>query len=128
MVADLLRVFAKSCAGRLPNKIVFYRDGVDEGQYQKVLDNEVNKIKNACRSPLFSAKERKFISKGMLLDVYGKQALPKLTFIVVKKRHNTRFFLYENGQTLNVQAGTVVDQDITHPSQFDFYLCSQAAM
>jgi len=46
----------------------------------------------------------------------------------VKKRHNTRFFLYENGQTLNVQAGTVVDQGITHPTQFDFYLCSQAAM
>jgi hypothetical protein len=50
MVADLLRVFQRTCGGRLPNKIVFYRDGVDEGQYQKVLDNEVTKIKNACRS------------------------------------------------------------------------------
>lgn len=50
MVADLLQVFTRTCGGRLPNKIVFYRDGVDEGQYQKVLDNEVNKIKNACRS------------------------------------------------------------------------------
>ncbi len=46
----------------------------------------------------------------------------------MKKRHNTRFFLYDGKQTMNVQAGTVVDQDITHPSQFDFYLCSQAAM
>ena len=50
MVSDLLRVFAESCGNRLPNKIVFYRDGVDEGQYQKVLDNEVTKIKAACRS------------------------------------------------------------------------------
>ena len=50
MVADLLRVFARTCGGRLPNKIVFYRDGVDEGHFQKVLDNEVNKIKHACRS------------------------------------------------------------------------------
>ncbi|CAF3760682.1 unnamed protein product [Rotaria socialis] len=110
MVADLLQVFARTCGGRLPNKIVFYRDGVDEGQYQKVLDNEVNKIKNACRI------------------VYGDRPLPKLTFIVVKKRHNTRFFLYDGKQTMNVQAGTVVDQDITHPFQFDFYLCSQAAI
>ena len=72
-------------------------------------------------------RRRIFIDRNSSV-VYGKQALPKLTFIVVKKRHNTRFFLYENGQTLNVEAGTVVDQDITHPSQFDFYLCSQAAM
>ena len=49
MVIDLLGVFAKSCGDRLPNKIVFYRDGVDEGQYQKVLDHEVTKIKNAFR-------------------------------------------------------------------------------
>ncbi|CAM4809194.1 unnamed protein product [Rotaria magnacalcarata] len=110
MVVDLLQVFSRTCDGRLPNKIVFYRDGVDEGQYQKVLDNEVNKIKNACRI------------------VYGDRPLPKLTFIVVKKRHNTRFFLYDGKQTMNVQAGTVIDQDITHPFQFDFYLCSQAAI
>ena len=62
------------------------------------------------------------------LGVYGSRPLPSITFIVVKKRHNTRFFLYENNQTLNVQPGTVIDQDITHPSQFDFYLCSQAAL
>jgi eukaryotic translation initiation factor 2C len=53
---------------------------------------------------------------------------PKLTFIVVKKRHNTRFFLYDGQTTKNVEAGTVVDQQITHPSQFDFFLCSQAAL
>ncbi|CAF4038167.1 unnamed protein product [Rotaria magnacalcarata] len=109
MVADLLHVFAKSCGNRLPNKIVFYRDGVDEGHYQKVLDNEVNKIKAACRT------------------VYGNRALPQLTFIVVKKRHNTRFFVYDGEQTMNVQEGTVIDTGIIHPSQFDFYLCSQAA-
>jgi hypothetical protein len=49
MVSELLRVFADGCGNRLPNKIIFYRDGVDEGQYQKVLDHEVTKIKNACR-------------------------------------------------------------------------------
>ncbi len=52
MVADLLKVFARTCGGRLPNKLIFYRDGVDEGQYQKVLDNEVNKIKLACQSKI----------------------------------------------------------------------------
>ena len=74
-------------------------------------------------------RRKRIVIDGHSSDVYGtEQALPKLTFIVVTKRHNTRFFLYENQQTLNVPAGTVVDLDITHPSQFDFYLCSQAAM
>jgi hypothetical protein len=72
-----------------------------------------------------NTKEDLFYSK---LGVYGDKRLPLLTFIIVKKRHNTRFFLYDGNQTTNVQAGTVIDQDITHPSQFDFYLCSQAAM
>jgi eukaryotic translation initiation factor 2C len=60
--------------------------------------------------------------------VYINRAQPKLTFIVVKKRHNTRFFAYDGQQTKNVESGTVVDQQITHPTQFDFYLCSQAAL
>ncbi len=47
---------------------------------------------------------------------------------MVKKRHNTRFFAYDGQMTKNVEAGTVVDQQITNPSQFDFYLCSQAAL
>jgi len=59
MVIDLLQVFAKSCGNRLPNKIVFYRDGVDEGQYQKVLDNEVMKIKNACRGMSLKIRHKK---------------------------------------------------------------------
>jgi eukaryotic translation initiation factor 2C len=49
MVIDLLQVFSRTCANRLPNRIVFYRDGVDDGKFQKVLDNEVKKIKAACQ-------------------------------------------------------------------------------
>ena len=49
MVMELLKLFSQSCGNQLPNKIVFYRDGVDDGQYQKVLDNEVAKIKHAFR-------------------------------------------------------------------------------
>jgi eukaryotic translation initiation factor 2C len=56
MVEDLLRVFAGTCNGHLPNKIVFYRDGVDEGHFAKVLANEVNKIKEACRSKILSCR------------------------------------------------------------------------
>jgi len=62
------------------------------------------------------------------LAIYGNKPLPRLTFIIVKKRHHTRFFAYDGQFTNNIEPGTVIDQDITHPSQFDFYLCSQGAM
>lgn len=128
IVADLLNVFARTCGNRLPNRIVFYRDGVDDGQFQKVLDNEVSKVKQACRSKLIYSKC--YISSNtvfVLLVVYGNKTLPRITYIIVKKRHHTRFFAYDGRSTNNIEAGTVIDQDITHPSQFDFYLCSQGA-
>lgn len=124
---DLLQLFARSCGNRLPTKVIFYRDGVDDGQYQKVLDNEVTKIKHAFRGKRMII-DRSFSMCFVSLAIYGNRPQPKLTFIVVKKRHNTRFFVYDGQSTKNVEAGTVVDRQIVHPSQFDFYLCSQAAL
>jgi hypothetical protein len=51
-VGELLREFSKhnSC---LPNKLVFYRAGVDDGSFQKVLDNEVRAIQRACQGNLY---------------------------------------------------------------------------
>merc|ERR1712240_345493 len=51
---------------------------------------------------------------------------PPMTYLVVQKRHHTRFFptdsnKYRNGNAL---AGTVVDQGINHPTEGDFYLVS----
>lgn len=66
MATDLLKLFAQR-NGCFPNKIVFYRDGpssfflfeqnreksffsgVDDGHFQKVLDNEVRALQNACK-------------------------------------------------------------------------------
>ncbi|CAF1553255.1 unnamed protein product, partial [Didymodactylos carnosus] len=110
IATELLHVFQQQSGGRLPTKIVFYRDGVDDGAFQKVLDNEVKQLKAACKT------------------VFGAKAQPKICFIVVKKRHNTRFFVYDGRETKNVEAGTVIDSMITHPSQFDFYLNSHAAI
>lgn len=63
MSTDLLKLFIQR-NGCFPNKIVFYRDGrqslffdnihplhsgVDDGHFQKVLDNEIRALQNACR-------------------------------------------------------------------------------
>jgi eukaryotic translation initiation factor 2C len=47
-VGELLTEFSKHNS-RLPNKLVFYRAGVDDGSFQKVLDNELRAIQRACQ-------------------------------------------------------------------------------
>ncbi|KAK1223273.1 hypothetical protein PQX77_013861 [Marasmius sp. AFHP31] len=90
-----------------PTRLIFFRDGVSAGQYQQVKDRELQMIKDACKA----------------LGIN-----PKITFIVVAKRHHFRFSPEANGPKNNVDrsgnsvAGTVVDTDIVHPVEFDFYL------
>ena len=47
-VGELIREFSNHNS-RLPNKLVFYRAGVDDGSFQKVLDNELRAIQQACQ-------------------------------------------------------------------------------
>ncbi|KAF8963796.1 argonaute-like protein [Flammula alnicola] len=119
MCKDVLRLYkryhekveGKSAEGSIPKKLIFYRDGVSEGQFQHVLDLELPLIKEAC--------------KELEID-------PKITLIIVGKRHHHRFFPQAADKTAdksgNCPAGTVVDTDITHPTDFDFILQSHAGI
>ncbi|XP_050369677.1 protein argonaute 2 [Argentina anserina] len=84
-----------------PEKIVVFRDGVSEGQFDMVLNEELVDLKRALGTINY---------------------FPTITVIVAQKRHHTRLF-QENGSS-NVSPGTVVDTTIVHPFEFDFYLCS----
>ena len=57
---------------------------------------------------------------------------PGITFIAVQKRHHTRLFCADKkdmiGKSGNIPAGTTVDIGISHPIEFDFYLCSHAGI
>jgi len=57
--------------------------------------------------------------------------MPKLTVIIVGKRHHVRFFPTnpeDSDKSGNCPAGTVVDRDVTHPTEFDFYLQSHGGI
>lgn len=84
-----------------PEKIVVFRDGVSEGQFDMVLNEELLDLKRALGTINY---------------------FPTITLIVAQKRHHTRLF-QENGSS-NVSPGTVVDTRIVHPFEFDFFLCS----
>jgi len=108
MVKELLIQFYKSTRFK-PNRIILYRDGVSEGQFQTVLQHELTAMREAC----------------IKLEADYK---PGITYIAVQKRHHTRLFCSDkkeqSGKSGNIPAGTTVDVGITHPTEFDFYLCS----
>ncbi|TPX33837.1 hypothetical protein SmJEL517_g03304 [Synchytrium microbalum] len=112
MVAELLRTFYQFC-GSKPQRIVFYRDGVPEGAFAELLRSEVESIFRACES----------LEPGYR---------PTLSFIVVQKRHHARFFPIRqedaDEKSGNVAPGTIVDRDITHPVEFDFFLASHPGL
>lgn len=56
---------------------------------------------------------------------------PDINIIIAGKRHHVRLFpkIPENGnRQQNCAAGTVVDNDIVHPTDLDFYLISHAGI
>lgn len=94
---------------QLPSKIIVYRDGVSEGQYRLILETELPGIQEA-----FKVK-------------YGdKPKWPKVTILVVGKRHHTRFYPTSSRdadtRSYNPLPGTVVDRGVTSHFLWDFYL------
>jgi eukaryotic translation initiation factor 2C len=57
MVEELLMAFKDNNEGALPEHVVFYRDGVDDGQFERVQDEEVADLKKA-----FQGKKQFFSS------------------------------------------------------------------
>ncbi|KAJ1369672.1 hypothetical protein KIN20_031185 [Parelaphostrongylus tenuis] len=92
-----------------PESVVITRDGVSEGQYRMVIEDELNAIKEACYE---------------FGSLYGRESwLPKFTVIVATKRHNARFVV--DGEHLeNPKPATVVDTDVVRGDLTEFYLQS----
>lgn len=103
MVKELLESFVKH-NGVNPQKIVYFRDGVSDSQFDMVLNEELRDIEAAIKTNEYS---------------------PTITVVVAKKRHHTRMFPTQPcTKSGNVPPGTVVDSKIIDPMGYDFYLCS----
>jgi eukaryotic translation initiation factor 2C len=102
---------------RLPENLLIYRDGVSEGQYNSVLEEELPLLKKACAA-MYSNEDT-------------KKGLPNITIIVVGKRHHTRFYptTEKNAdRSSNPQNGTIVDRGVTEPRNWDFFLQAHTAI
>lgn len=131
MMVERLEAFRKQ-NGRLPDSIIVYRDGVSEsispsrtipqreclltqifaGQFKAVLNEELPRVYEAC---------------GRMSAGYK----PKITIIIVGKRHHTRFYPTDKAMVDrkgNPAPGTVVDRGITAAYDFDFFLQAHAGL
>ncbi|WVZ71609.1 hypothetical protein U9M48_020178 [Paspalum notatum var. saurae] len=107
LIRECLIDFYTSSGKRKPDQIIIFRDGVSESQFNQVLNIELDQIIEACK----------------FLD---EKWNPKFTLIVAQKNHHTKFFM--PGKPDNVPPGTVVDNKVCHPRNYDFYMCSHAGM
>lgn len=115
MMSNILQQFGRR-NGSLPRRIIVFRDGVSQGQFQAVLDIELQAIKGA-------------------FELLGfEESHCKIAFVVCQKRHNTRFFHATPDGAINVCPGLVVDGcgtdrgSITSATLNDFYLNSHVAI
>ena len=127
MLKTRLDLWKKNHQGQLPDNLLIFRDGVSEGRYQQILEIELARLRSACK------------------DYYLAQDLPKITLIIVAKRHHTRFFPTKENEASgsnmrlnnqrkpqpgisNPKNGTVVDRGVTDKRTWDFYLQSHHAI
>ncbi|KAJ2950139.1 hypothetical protein O0L34_g11489 [Tuta absoluta] len=110
MIVEHLMVY-KQKQGALPRKIFVFRDGVSEGQFAQVMESELQAVHRAYQR------------------MKGDNTKPEVLFLLVQKRHHTRFFnANPKIANQNVEPGTVVDTHIVHAKELDFYLVSHAAI
>lgn len=115
MIIERFRLWQARNAGGLPKKVIVYRDGVSESQYKTVLNDEYPQFVEAFK------------------ELYGAPGkYPKISIIVVGKRHHTRFYPTTekdtDGKTGNPKPGTVVDRGVTGEKLFDFFLLAHQGL
>lgn len=107
MFKGAIREFKKANKNINPGYIIWYRDGVGEGQQEEVLNKEITE---GAKKELIAQKLENC----------------KLIVIIVLKRIHSKFFNVDNlGNTTNPLPGTVVDTSLTEPGKNQFYLISQ---
>ncbi|KAJ6510612.1 argonaute-like protein [Mycena sanguinolenta] len=98
----------------LPERIIVFRDGVSEGQFDIVLREE----------------------KAQILEAFQKLSGPEpyrpvFSIVICGKRHHARFYpTHSNFADVkgNTRPGTVVDKGVTAVFDFDFYLQAHAGL
>ncbi|GMG04463.1 unnamed protein product [Aspergillus oryzae] len=116
MLTPLVREWMSTVGqGRAPENVYYFRDGVSEGEREKILKQEVLDIKS--------------IFMKLTQDTWKG----KFTVVIANKRHHIRAFprptdrnaADKNGNPL---PGLLIEKDVTSPHDWDFFLYSHIAL
>ncbi|CAJ0565477.1 unnamed protein product, partial [Mesorhabditis spiculigera] len=94
---------------QLPENIIVMRDGVSEGQYDMVLQNELEALRAACQE-------------------FQPNYHPKFCLNICTKRHHKRFLKTDGNGVTNAPPLTVVDRDVVSASVTEFYIQSHVPL
>lgn len=117
MLKTCLQRWARANNKKYPENIIVYRDGVSEGQYDIVIEKELPLLKKACEETYPAT--------------LTKRSLPRISIVVVGKRHQTRFYPMSDADAdrgANAKNGTVVDRGVTEARNWDFFLQAHTAI
>jgi aubergine-like protein len=95
--------------GTLPDRVIVFRDGVSDGQWETVKETEVKQLTNGLNIALANEP--------------GKNCL--FSFVVVQKKINERFFALNGRKVDNPVPGSVVDNTVNRRYFYDFFIVSQ---
>jgi hypothetical protein len=109
LLGNSLNYFKSVNGGKLPSTIIIYRQGGNESWNEKLIKNEIPEIE-------------KFFGGKTIEGCYKENYKPKLTVFSVNKKTNLKFYQKLDKEFKVVPIGTCIDQDVTTPEVFEFYL------
>jgi uncharacterized protein len=110
MMIERLQQWSQMNNGTWPDSVILYRSGICESQVALINKLELPQIRQSFKE----------CGAGSTYD-------PKITIIIVSKRHHTRFYptsVEHTDQTGNVTPGMIEDRIVASPHRFSFFLQS----
>lgn len=110
LIEDCIKFYSTKNNNKMPEIIMFYRDGVGNSQFNWVTEIEIPGILNGFAKVDPSYK-------------------PQFCEILVNKRLDERFFSYADNygkrSYFNPPSGTLISTQVVSKNRYDFYLCAQ---
>jgi len=120
MLKDRLQCYQDMNDGKLPEKIIFFRDGLSEAQFESCKTEEIPQLREAIKNTY-------------------KKTVPRIMVICAVKRHHTRFYAppgqekaveklllpNKKGDRKHPVPGITVFEGVTNGKHDDFFMISQ---
>ena len=110
LFGQLIQTWKQGHPGQFPAHVIYFRDGLSNGEFAACLENELAEIKSWLRLNAANAP------------------MPKFTVLCATKRHHVRMFPARGDRNGNALPGTMLEKEAVSPRLFDWYLTAHVAI